>query len=153
MICRILAVLCMISLLCMPVLAEFRVGDSWQPIPFFAGQFHISGQGGGWGVTVAPPVFLYKDLGDTVLIDISMTPQPISEATTALVIMWPDSIPAPIDNMRVGLCALKVAGQKTLAHYELYPTGLVIWPITGMFPENKFPYGSIGVSLQLEYRY
>lgn len=138
--------------------AGFRVGDEWKPIPFFGGQFHLQGMGGGWSVTEAPAVFKYKDIGDTVFLDIVMVPTATTEDSTQLIIQLPESLPAPADPWQIGQCMIwhGVNYERIPAICELYSNrAIVIYPMPGMFPNDKFPADSVagyGVHIHLFYR-
>jgi hypothetical protein len=151
----VLLLMSILFLFSIPAFCGFRVGDAWQDIPFFQGQFRIAGQGDGWNVTQAPPLFQYKDVGDTVFVVIRMQPEPVSDYASALVITFPESMPVPVNNFQTGICAIYLGANwdRSYAMYEVYSTGVVIWPITGMYAENKFPITSIGVSVEFTYRY
>jgi hypothetical protein len=152
---KIVLLMLLILLMCSIAFAGFRVGDGWKPITFSSGMFH-GGGGANWIVNQVPPTFIYKDLGDTVMLTIRMQPEYVTPAAAQLVIELPNDMPLPIDHMVTGLCTLYMGPNwdRLVAQYEMYAGGwIVIWPLTGMFPENKFPQGNIGVSLQLFYRY
>lgn len=149
-------VLCL-CLLCIPVFAGFRVGDAWTPIPFSGGMFALAGPAGTWAINSAPSIFEYKNIGDTLFVNIQTMPALTSNAASFLAVYLPPAL-YPADSWQNGMCVI-LLGQfvPTPAIYDLYNNGyLVIRPFPGMFPNEQFPQqdypDGIGLRISLTYR-
>jgi hypothetical protein len=136
---------------------QFRVGGPWTPIPYQSGNLRANEPSATWYIAAnGPEVFQYKDLGDTIFVDIEVQTGFIWVPAGQLIISMP-GLPQTADNLQLGLCVIETASQgRAYAHYEIYGgyiPAFVIWPITGMFPNDQFPAGNIIVSIITQYRY
>jgi len=136
--------------------AEFRVGEAWQPIPFNSSMFYLGYGDGTWVFFETPGVFQYKDLGDTIVLKIGTISGGGTTGVDArqLVINLSYAIPVipgPAAT-QTGTCTVLIGWDKYPATFDIYPGGgIVIWPMKGVFPNDLFPAGSVGVFIETTY--
>ena len=158
---KILAIGLFLVLLCGTAFGQFRVGDAWQDIEYTSGMFYLGYGAGSWYYNQAPPVFRYKDIGDTIFVDIEMSTGGAQTQADALslVVNLTNKVPPPTTT-QVGIMTVNIGSptQRVPAVYEFYTDGkLTIWPMSGYFPDNKWPKQDypekIGIFVQFSYKY
>jgi len=137
---------------------DFRVGGPWQPIPF-AGSNFILTVAGTWGQTAAPSTFQYKNLGDTVFINIAQGNGGgcIDTASPALQILLPSALPQ-ISGVVTGSAVLRLllpgdVSVNVPSWFYATANWIGIQPNSGAIANDLIPAGAcVGPNLSFFYR-